>query len=141
MISMARLGKRTLGIIAAATIIGGTATGVAVTEGTAHAQQGGGSISFVSATINKVGPDYVPVITFSVTCPAGDGFLYVSATFTQGTTSTGTSGNNNTCTGNPQTVTVQTDSSNGAPGQAVLGATLTFAATPQDSIAQIITVG
>jgi hypothetical protein len=146
-IQMARISKRMLGIVAAATVIGGTALGVAVTGGTAHAQATS-SISFTSATLaGTAGSGYYPVVTFSVTCPAGDD-LALYATVIQGQTTAGESFPNLiSCTGNPQAVNVTADSGEGldmAAGQAFLGATLrvgTLGLTPQASLAQVIAIG
>lgn len=143
---MIRIGKRTLGIMAAAAVAGGTALGVAAPGGIAHAQASA-SISFTSATLaGTAGSGYYPVVTFSVTCPSGDD-LAVYATVIQGQTGTGESSPNFiACTGNPQAVNVQALSSglDMAAGQAFVGATLRAGAvglTPQASLAQTITIG
>jgi hypothetical protein len=143
---MVRISKRMLGIVAVVIIGGGTALGVAVSGGTAHAQATS-SISFTSATLaGTAGSGYYPVVTFSVTCPAGND-LALYATVIQGQTATGESSPNFiSCTGNPQAVNVTAESEglDMAAGQAFLGATLrvgTFALTPQASLAQVIAIG
>jgi len=144
---MVRISKRMLGIMAVVIIGGGTALGVAVSGGTAHAQATS-SISFTSATLaGTAGSGYYPVVTFSVTCPAGND-LALYATVIQGQTTAGESFPNLiSCTGNPQAVNVTADSGEGldmAAGQAFLGATLrvgTLGLTPQASLAQVIAIG
>jgi hypothetical protein len=147
---MARFSKRTLGIVAAAAVIGGTALGVAVSGGTAHAQ-GTGSISLTSSTLTgTVGEGYNAVLTFSVTCSTGYD-LQVYATVTEGQTDTGESSPFAiACTGSTQAVTVSTSGTgvDMAPGQAFVGATLRLSATgtespvgPPTSLAEIATIG
>jgi hypothetical protein len=101
------IGKRTLGIVAAAAVIGGTALGVAVTGGAAHGQATG-SVSLTGVTLGgTAGGGYYPVLSFSVTCPTGYN-VNVYTTVTQGVTYTGNYGATGpACTGNPQTVTIQ----------------------------------
>jgi hypothetical protein len=154
-IGLLHIGKRALGVFAVATAIGGAALGVAVTGGTAHAQTTS-ALSLVSATdtvtTNSDGNQTAEptTLTFSVTCPTGYDET-VDATLTQGSTVTADqsfSDKTSVCTGNPQTVTITTESGTAvtAPGQALVGATLTLTALedselqPPVGLAQITTI-
>jgi hypothetical protein len=163
-IQMIRISNRMLGIMAAVTVFGGTALGVAVTAGTAHAQASA-SLSLTSSTIDQMpNGNYYPVLTFAVTCPVGyDVELF--ATVSQGVTYTGNAGYSNpqiACTGNAQTVNVSAQTTLAtvvtptesvsepqvlAAGPAFVGATLalrTFAqpqTAPPASLAEITTLG
>jgi hypothetical protein len=162
---MARISKRTLSIIAAATVIGGSALGAAVSGGTAHAQVSA-SISLTSSAIDTGLGNYWPVLTLSVTCPTGYD-ITVYATVTQGVTFYGYAYLPNTpgpdaCTGSPQTVSVQAQTTTAyvltptssasepktlAPGPAYVGATLVLTApgqptpAPPASLAELTTIG
>ena len=153
---MVRVSKRILGIVAAATVVAGTAISVAVTGGTAHAQ-GGSSLSLTSATDTVVTngngnqTSETTDLTYSFTCPVGY-YEIVNSTITQGATVTDDQafGFRMNCTGNAQTVSITSTSQTAiAPGQALVAATLTLTPNtttsselqPPAGLAQIVTVG
>jgi hypothetical protein len=152
-IHMARVSKRILGIVAAATVVAGTALGVAVTGGTAHAQ-GGSSLSLTSATdtvtTNSLGNQTAETteLTYAFTCPVGY-YEIVNSTITQGASVTvdQTFSSRINCTGDPQTVSVTNTGTVIAPGQALVAATLTLGQgvnselQPPVGLAQIATIG
>jgi hypothetical protein len=118
-------------LIAASAIIIGAGIGAAtLAAGAAHAQ-GSGSITITGVSTNGFGEAQFPVVTVSVTCPANDRFI-VGASTMQSATSLGSTANA-FCTGNAQTVTVNTtfpassitDAGDGA-GPVIVGATLQF---------------
>lgn len=117
---------RKLGIVVSAAAIGGAALTGALLAGTAQAQSSD-SISVTSATLgapvgNELGSEEA-VLTFSVTCPAGDGGI-INVTTSQGGTGTGHD-SEFACTGSAQSVTVDaTSSSDYGAGQVFVGASL-----------------
>jgi hypothetical protein len=130
------IGVRKLGIVISAAAIGGAALTGALWAGTAHAQSTA-SISVTSAALgtslnNQLGSEQA-VLTFSVTCPAGD-TGYIDATASQGGTGTGHSGSDFACTGSAQSVSVTTSSTiYYAVGQVYVGASLDIGPTSSSS--------
>ena len=118
-------------IAAGAIIIGAGVGAAALAAGAAHAQ-GAGSITITGVSTGRVNGNQFPVVTVSVTCPVNDHFI-VGASTMQSATSLGSSATA-TCTGNAQTVTVNTAfpassvsyAGDGA-GPVTVGATLQFA--------------
>jgi hypothetical protein len=118
-------------LIATGAIVIGAGIGAAtLAAGAAHAQ-GSGSITITGVGPNSSGESEFPEVTVSVTCPVNDRFV-VDASTMQSATSLGTT-STALCTGNAQTVTVNTPflgSTIGYPGDGAgsvfAGATLQF---------------
>jgi hypothetical protein len=102
---MISFNRRRVLIAAGAIVIGAGIGAATLAAGPAHAQ-GSGSITITGVSPDSLGQPQFPVVTVSVTCPANDHF-FVGASTIQSATSGGTSAVA-LCTGNPQTVTVNT---------------------------------
>jgi hypothetical protein len=127
------MGFRKLGLALAAAVIGGAAAGVVLTT-TAHAQASD-SISITSATVsdistnpNDLGGD-TAMVTFSVTCPAGD-LGEVNATGIEVGVGSGHT-DEFSCTGNPQSewTYVVGSGTEYASGQIIVGGVLDVSGT------------
>jgi len=118
-------------LIAAGTIAVGAGIGAAALgAGSAHAQASG-TIAITSVSANSNGEPQFPQVTVSITCPANDRFI-VDANTIQSATSEGSTATA-LCTGNAQTVTVNTEFPSSSPsysgdgaGPVSVGATLQF---------------
>lgn len=124
------IGIRKLGIVVSAAAVAGTALAGALWVGTAHAQSTA-SLSVTSVALesfnNSLGST-AAVVTFSVTCPAGD-VGQINATTAQGGTG---SGHNNefACTGSAQSESVTVGSNvSYAAGQVFVGGALDIGPT------------
>jgi hypothetical protein len=122
--------RRGMLIAASAIAIGAGISIATMGAGSAHAQ-GSGTISITSVGTNSSGEPQFPEVSVSITCPANDHFI-VDATTIQSATSEGGSATA-TCTGNAQTVTVNTQFPASSPsysgdgaGPVFVGATLQF---------------
>jgi hypothetical protein len=117
-------------LIAAGAIVIGAGIGAAtLAAGAAHAQ-GSASITVTGVGFDSQDQAQFPQVTVSVTCPVNDRFS-VAASTAQGAFSTGSTSVLG-CTGNPQTVTVDTTYPSASVGAGVgagpvsAGATLQF---------------